>query len=1043
MNRTCLPFMRLLIALSLFLVSSVQIAFAQKTDAHVIEGTVTSEKGDFLQGVVVEDKNSNAATITDAKGKYKLTVKVKGTLSISFTGYATQSVNYSASTTTLDVVLAIDTKGLDEVVVVGYATVKKKDLTGAVSGINSKDIRSRPVNNAVQAMQGKVAGVDISSNERPGQVGSINIRGVRSLTASNSPLFVVDGIPLITGGIDNINPNDIESIDVLKDASATAIFGSRGANGVVIVTTKQGKAGKTTVTFFHALTSENLEDNRVMFNADEYITYKRWAYYYSGLNQTTGLSTYPRGDQPTLATDRTFFAASADPSAWANIAKGWASGTWDGSKVVTTDWTGLVKQNSMTSDNVVSVSGGSDKVKAYASFGYLNNNGTIKGQSFERYTAKANVDISATKWLSIGNNINVNYSKQQFGQSGFGVATIGSPSGGLYESARSLFPYAVPYDSAGNRILFPGGDAAVKNIVNEWDYNIDERTTFRAFGSLNAQVNFGSLLPALKGLKYRLNFGPDISYNNAGVYVDANSVANGGSTSFASLTNNKTFSYTLDNLLYYDRSVGNHTFGLTLLQSQTAYTFETNNITGNGIPFAAQKWNALTSGTVTGQLSTKSDLIERQLLSYMARLNYTYKDRYLLTVSARQDGASQLAEGKKYSLFPSAALGWRIDKEKFMKLSWVNELKFRLGAGVTGNSAINPYATQGAIVSLFYPFGTSNTAGAIPSAVSANQSLGWEKTTQYNAGLDFQLFKSRVSGTIDVYTSTTNDLLMQRNIPSVTGYTSTYQNIGETANKGVDFSFTTVNIKNRNFNWTSTLNASWQKERIVTLSNGKQDDINNNWFINNPIGVIYGYKAIGIWQKSDAAEYAKFNANGNAFYPGNVRVADLNGDNKIDPNNDRTIIGNTRPRWVLGLTNTLSYKEFEFSIFLYGRLKYLYNFGGEGQAARSVQRNINYYSETNTNAEYQKPIFNAGGASQDNYYPALGFVNGSFIKVRNVSIGYNVNNDKISKLGFSNLKGYIQIQNLGMLYSKTKFIEMDVVGPTWNKGFTVGINASF
>jgi hypothetical protein len=378
-----------------------------------------------------------------------------------------------------------------------------------------------------------------------------------------------------------------------------------------------------------------------------------------------------------------------------------------------------------------------------------------------------------------------------------------------------------------------------------------------------------------------------------------------------------------------------------------------------------------------------------------------------------------------------------------MKIPWINELKFRLGAGVTGNSAIAPYATQGATVSLFYPFSTSNTAGAIPSAVLANISLGWEKTTQYNAGLDFQLFKSRISGTLDVYTSTTNDLLMQRNIPSVTGYTSTYQNIGATANKGVDFSLTTVNIKNKNFNWTTNLNVSWQKEHIVTLSNGKQDDINNNWFINNPIGVIYGYKPIGIWQKSDAAEYAKFNANGNAFYPGNVRVADLNGDNKIDPNNDRTIIGNTRPRWVLGLTNTISYKEFEFSIFLYGRLKYLYNFGGEGQAARSVQRNINYYSETNTNAEYQKPIFNAGGASQDNYYPALGYVDGSFIKVRNVSIGYNVNNDKISKLGFSNLKGYIQIQNLGMLYSKTKFIEMDVVGPTWNKGFTVGINASF
>ncbi len=1044
MNRKSLLFTRLLFAGVLLVAGSLQMSFAQKSGSHVIEGTVTGEKGEVLQGVVIEAKNSNATTLTDASGKFKITVKEKGALSVSSSGYATQSIAFTESTSTLNIVLAIDTKGLDEVVVVGYATVKKKDLTGAVSGISSKDIRSRPVNNAVQAMQGKVAGVDISSNERPGQVGSITIRGVRSLTASNSPLFVVDGIPLITGGIDNINPGDIETIDVLKDASATAIFGSRGANGVVIVTTKQGKAGKTTVNFNHSLTSENIHDNREMFNASDYITYKRWAYYYSGLNQTTGLSTYPRGDQPTIATDKTFFAASADPVAWENINKGWATGTWDGSKVSTTDWTGLVKQNSITSDNVVSVSGGSDKVKSYASFGYLNNTGTIKGQSFERYTAKANVDISATKWLSIGSNINISYGRQQYGQSGFGVATIGSPAGGLYGSATSLFPYALPYDAAGNRILFPGGDAAVKNVVDEWKYNIDERVTLRAFGSLYSQVNFGNISPILKGLKYRMNFGPDISNYRDGVYVDANSVANGGSTSYASLLNNRTFSYTLDHLLYYDKSIGDHTFGLTLLNSQTAYNWESSSITGNGVPFAAQKWNALTSGTVTGQLSTKTDLIERALLSYMARINYSYKDKYLLTASARQDGASQLAEGHKYSLFPSAALAWRIDREKFMKLSWVNELKFRLGAGVTGNSAIAPYATQGAIVSLFYPFFTSNVAGAIPSAVLANQSLGWEKTTQYNAGLDFQLLKSRISGTVDVYTSSTTDLLMQRNIPSVTGYTSTYQNIGATANKGFDISLTTVNIKNRNFNWTTTVNASWQKEHIVTLSNGKQNDINNNWFINQPIGVIYGYKPVGIWQKTDAPDYAKFNANGNAFFPGNVRVADLNGDNKIDPNNDRTIIGYTRPRWILGMTNTITYKDLELSVFIYGRLKYLYNYGGEGQAARSVQRKINYYNENNTTgAELQKPIFNAGGASQDAYYPALGYVDGSFIKIRNVSLGYNVNGKKLTKIGVSNLKAYLQIQNLGMLYSKTKFIEMDVVGNTWNKGLTLGINASF
>lgn len=1032
-----------LLASVLMIVGSLQMSFAQKSGTHVIEGTITGEKGEPLQGVVIEVKNGTAKSLSDASGKFKITVPEKGVLVLTHAGYTDQTVAFNETTSTLSLSLAIDTKGLDEVVVVGYNTVKKKDLTGAVAGINSKDINSRPVNNAVQAMQGKVAGVDISSNERPGQVGSINIRGVRSLTASNSPLFVVDGIPLITGGIDNINPGDIETIDVLKDASATAIYGSRGANGVVIVTTKQGKSGKVTVNFNHSVTAQKLMDNNTMMDASEYITYRRWAYYYAGLNQTTGISTYPRGDQPTLATDRTYFSATADPAAWANIAAGWQSGTWDPSKVTTTNWRDMVSQTSMTSDNVISVSGGTDKLKAYASFGYLKNTGTIKGQDFNRYTVKANVEIAATKWLTIGSNMNISYGKQNFGQSGVSFATIGGSASGLYESARSIFPYAVPYDANGVRVLYPGGDNAVKNIVDEWNYNIDERVTTRAFGSFNAQVNFGSIHPILKGLKYRVNFGPDISYYRDGNYIDAQSVANGGSTSYAALLNNKTFSYTLDHLLYYDRSIGEHTFGLTLLNSQTAYNFETSSISGNGVPLQSQLWNALTSGTVTGQISTKSNLIEQQLMSYMARINYSYMGKYLLTASARQDGASQLAAGHKYSVFPSAALGWRIDREKFMNVKWINELKLRLGAGVTGNSAISPYATQGAITSLFYPFVAANVAGAVPNSVLANQQLGWEKTTQYNAGLDFQLFKSRISGTLDVYTSNTSDLLMQRSIPTVTGYSTTYANIGKTANKGVDISITTTNIKNKHFTWTTTSNASWQKEHIVSLANGKQDDINNNWFIGQPIGVIYGYKALGLWQKSDSIAYKGFNANGNAFTPGSVKVQDLNGDKKIDPNNDRQIIGWTRPRWIVGMTNTLTYKDFEFQIFVYGRLKYMYNYGGEVQAARSVNRQINYYNENNTNAEFQKPIYNAGGAAGDAYYSALGYLNASFLKVRNISLGYTVNSSALRKKGLTNMKAFLQIQNPGMLFSQIKFLDMDVVGPTWNKGFTVGINATF
>jgi TonB-linked SusC/RagA family outer membrane protein len=1021
-----------------------QTLFAQQSSAHIIDGIVSNEKGEQLQGVVVSIKNSTESVATDAFGKFSISLnKPNAVLIITHVGYSEKEVEVNQSTFNLNVTLFTNTKELGEVVVVGYGTVKRSDVTGAISGISQKDIQSRPVANALEAMQGKVAGVDITSNERPGTVGSITIRGVRSLTASNSPLYVVDGIPIITGGIENINPNDIESIDVLKDASATAIYGSRGANGVVIVTTRQAKAGKTTLNLNSSFTLENLMDNEKMFNAGDFITFRRWAYYYAGLNPATGISIYPRGDQPDIGHDRTYFGATADPYAWANIAKGWASGTWDPSKVTTTDWRGIVKQQSITTDNTISVSGGTDKIKAYGSFGYLNNNGTIKGQSFERYTANTNVDIAATKWFSLGSHINVNYNKQEYGQSTSGVSTVGTPQGGLYESARVIFPYAVPYDSAGNRISFPGGDNGVKTIVDEWKYNIDERVTLRAFGSFNAQVDFGSIFPVLNGLKYRMNFGPDLSYYRGGVYIDANSVANGGSSSYASLTKTSTYSYTLDNLLYYDKTIGEHTFGLTLLQSQTGYTQETSRTTGLGVPLSSQLWNALTSGTVTGQLSTSSNIIQQQLLSYMARLNYNYKDKYLLTVSAREDGSSVLAEGHKYSWFPSAALAWKISNENFLNVKWINDLKLRIGAGVTGNSAVSAYQTQGGVTSLFYPFYTSSVAGSIPSTVFANKELGWEKTTQYNLGLDFALFNRRISGSIDGYTSSTSDLLLQRSIPTVTGFTTTYANIGKTANKGVDISVTSINIRQKDFTWATTLNASWQKDHIVALSNGNQNDINNGWFIEQPISVIYGYKALGLWHAGDSSNYKAFNANGNAFTPGSIKIEDVNGDNKIDPNNDRQIIGWARPRWVIGMSNTITYKRLEFSFFLYGRLHYMYSYGGEVEDARYISRQIDYYTENNTNAYFQKPIFNAGGAAGDSYYASLGYLNASFIKIRNISLGYHFNSKRLSETGISNLKAYVQVQNAGMLYSQIKFLDMDVVSPTWNRGITVGINASF
>lgn len=1001
-----------------------------------VSGKVTDDSSRALVGATVLEKGTKNSTSTRPDGSFQLRVASgNARLEISFVGQESTEVSVNGRAE-ITVALRANNESLSDVVVIGYGTVKKKDVTGAVAGINQQDIRSRPVTTALEAMQGKVAGVDITSNERPGQLGAINIRGVRSLTASNSPLFVVDGIPLTTGTIDNINPNDIESIDVLKDASATAIYGSRGANGVVIVTTKSGKRGKTTLSINSAVTVQDLHDLNVGMTAPEYIEFRRWAYYYSAPN------TFPRGDQPNITNDRAIFMASSDPSAWANIAKGWAGGTWDGSKVATTDWKGMVTRTGITNDHQISVSGGSDKIKAYGSFGYLDTKGTSIGQSFLRYTAKSSIDITATKWFSMGSNISVAYGVQNFGQSGAGSSAV-SASSSIYESARSLFAYAVPYDSLGGVIQLPGGDPAFRTVVNETQYSIDERSNLRAFGSLYAQVDFGAIAPVLKGVKYRFNFGPDFSLYKNGVFIDGRSVIGAG-TNRASLTKGQTFSYTLDNLLYYDKQIKEHSIGLTLLQSFTKYNADSSSIGALGIPVSSQRWNSITQANISPSLLTgySTSLSQYRLLSYMARLNYGYADKYLLTVSVRQDGSSVLGAGNKTALFPSAVFAWRMNNESFLKdARWVNDLKLRAGYGITGNSAINPYSTLGAITPLFYPFINTTGSGAIPSTTLANQDLAWERTTQYNLGIDFTILNRRINGSFDVYTSKTPNLLLRRSIPTVTGYYDIFANIGATANKGFDLTLNTVNVQTRQFTWLTTTNFSFSKEHIVSLSNGKQNDINNLWFIGQPISVLYGFESAGIWHAGDSATFKKFNANGNAFSPGNVHPVDQNGDNKIDPNNDRKIIGSARPQYIVGMTNTFSFKGFDLSIFLYGRLKYWYGTGGESLGGRAMQRKVDYYTENNQNSQYQKPIFTAG--SGDPYSVILGYQKASFIKIRNISLSYNLNSSMLQKTPLSSLRAYVQVANPGMVYSKIKFLDMDLVNSITNRGITVGINAAF
>lgn len=1021
-----------------FLILSVGLFGQEKP----ITGTISDESGMPLPGVNVVIKGTNNGAGADFDGNFSITASEGQTLVFTSIGYKTKEVLIGSSNT-YNVSMEEDSALLDEVVVVGYGTTKKSDVTGAIVSVSSEDINSRPVSNAIEAMQGKAAGVDISSNERPGSIGNITIRGVRSLSASNAPLYVLDGIPLISGGIDNINPTDIESIDILKDASATAIYGSRGANGVVIVTTKRGKTGRFTLSYNTALTTQTLNEAAPQFNAGEFVDYRRWAKYYENPD------TFPRGDQPTIANDEAIF--SGDVTAFDNILRGWETGTWDGTKLTTTDFTDYVTRTGYTNQHTLSASGGTEKIKAYGSFGYINNTGSVVGQSFERYNANVSIEITPTEWFTFGGNLNSSYSTQEYGQSTTGNVGVSAQSG-LYQSARSIFQYTLPYDNEGNRIDFPGGDIAVKTIIDEDLYSQDQRVTLRAFGSFYGQFDFGAFGPALKGLKFRTNFGPDIETYRNGSFLDGQSVIRTGS-SYAGLRKRQRLSYTLDNLLLYNRTFGKHDVGATLLQSQTQFKEESNFMAADNIPFASQKWNALSADNVALS-SYDSDLVERQLLSYMARLNYGFDNKYLLTVSGRYDGASQLAEGNKGAFFPSAALGWSIDKENFLAdSSWINQLKLRVGVGVTGNAAIDAYSTKGGLLPLFYPFGPTGSSGVQNDETLANQDLGWEKTTQYNYGLDFSLFSGRLSGGLDYYTSTTTDLLLRKSIPSVTGYVDTFANVGETTSNGIDLTINTVNVQSEDFQWSTDISASWQENEIVELANGKEDDINNNWFIGESLGVIYGYASDGIWQESDAAEIELFNANGHTFSPGNARPVDQNGDYVIDANNDRVIIGSTIPKYILGLTNTFKYKDIELSFFLFGRFGYTYNTGGEGLVGRYNSRNVDYYTPNNTNSEYQKPIYSAGYG--DTYYETLGYRSGSFLKIRNVSLGYNLPQKITNDIGLSKLRFYVQATNPGMLFSKVDWIDLDVTRPAnnsagyslgnsaSNRGFTVGMNVEF
>ena len=1023
------------------------VAYAQKS----VTGTVVDATGEAVIGASVIIKGTSQGTVTDFNGNFTVAkVPDNASLVISYVGYRTQTVAIGGKSS-ISVTLEEDKQLLDEVVVVGYGVQRKSDVTGALTRVGEKELTTKPVANAFEALQGKAAGVDITSGERPGSVGSIMIRGTRSLTASSSPLYVVDGVPLQSGGIESLNPRDIESIDILKDASSTAIYGSRGANGVVLVTTKRGQEGKMQLSYSGSLTMEKIVDKSPAFNASDYITWRRWAYYNSNPDK------YTPGDQPTQEQDQSYF--SGDSYALANIMKGWESGSWDGSKVTDTDWTDFVTQTGVTQEHSVSVRGGSKTANGFVSFGYLNNDGTQKGQNYERYNLSASADVQGTKWFKAGGSVNASYGVQRYGFSRTGQSSNSGPID-LYSAAKSILRYTVPYDDAGNIILQPGGSTTnTYTVIDEWRKSKDNRETFRMLGSFYSTVDFGQIWSPLDGLQYKIQFGPDFRFYRRGYYIDGSSAVRGGGNSIANRSDQRDLAWTLDNMITYNKLFGDHSVGITLLQSASKYNAESSGIGESAVPVASYLWNNMgaidIANTSKFNPSLSTGLSEYALSSYMARVNYSYKERYLLTASARWDGSSVLAKGNKWSFFPSVALGWRMEQESFLKdVTWIDQLKLRLGVGVTGNSAVDPYGTLGVISSYWMPFSSGNemilvtnepyyTSG---SNKMPNKKLGWEKTTQWNVGLDFSFLKGRLGGALEVYASTTNDLIMPMALPSLTGYPSMLANVGKTKNKGIEVTLNTIPVMLKDFVWNSNLNFAWQKDEIVELSNGKEDDLGNNWFIGESIAIYYGYEADGLWQESDAEEMAKFNENitgkNTKFSAGMVKPVDQNGDYIIN-DADRVIIGNRNPRFTAGWTNTLSWKGLELTLELQGRFGYTANVGGQGQLGMYQQQEISYWRPDNTGADWQKPIYSQAGG--DPYSSLLGYQDASFIKVRNLSLGYSFPKALLSKLGIglTNAKLYVQGKNLGMLYSSVDFMDLDTGYTYYNRGVTFGLQVDF
>lgn len=960
---------------------------------RTITGQVVDDKGESVIGASIAVQGTTLGTITNLDGEYTLAnVPENSEVTVSFIGYKT--LTFKANDKSLaNITLKEDTEMLDEVVVVGYGTVKKRDLTGSVASLNSDVISSVPATSAVEALQGRASGVVVStSNWVPGETPSILIRGKRSINASNDPLFVVDGIP-VTGGMGEISPSDIESMEVLKDASATAIYGSRGANGVIIITTKQGKEGKTQIDYNGYVGVQTIQNKLDLMNGAEYAEYTREAY-----RNSNGSNKY-LSDTPNKEEDMLLPMFKQDPYVLESVMMAYdENGNYDPSRIRSYNWFDDVTRSGLITDHQLNIRGGGAKTNFMASVTYNKTEGIMKDKDYERYSIRFNISHNVNKYIKFGGQTQYSHSVQNRGS---GMETDMY----LYR----ITPLGRFVNEDGTYPGLVGGDSQMYNpLMNTVEGAVDRPLkTSRYLGSYFVDIKF-----PIKGLSFRSNLGIDSRTVQDYEYFASATTERQLGNSSASNSMKKYSMITWENYFTYNRDFKEkHSLGITLLQSIQQDLKETLEASVQNTPSDVLKYYDLASGLLIDGVG--SDYVKWNMASFMGRINYNYLGRYLLTVSARYDGSSRLADGHKWVLFPSAALAWRISDESFMKsLSWVDNLKLRLGYGKTGNSSVDPYQTRGKLGKKRYVYnnGTTEIMGYAPSLM-ANSTLTWETTDQWNIGLDFGFLKNRINGSVELYLQNTHDLLLERQLPVVSGFSSVMSNVGSTRNKGIEITLNTRNIQTKNFTWSTDWMFSANKEEIVELYNGKSDDIGNRWFIGNPIDVYYNYEKIGIWQDTpeDLAEMAKFNEKGGNFTVGSIRLRDVDGDYKIT-DKDKIILGNKRPKFVASLVNNIEYKGFDFSIFLYASVGRMLKNDIElmEKPGRANTVKVNYWTPNNPTNDFPRP--NADTEKLD-YISTIGYDKADFLRIRNITIGYTLPKDLTQKVMLNKVRFYMSANN--------------------------------